>query len=1107
MIPNNKTSILIPSQLPEFISEDVNYGNFVAFLKAYYEWMENSGTITNINIVNGGLGYSNVSVNIVGDGSGATAQASLSSKGIINEIIITSYGSGYTYANVVINGTSIIPATATAVIKNGPINDSKQLLNYMDVDQTTNQFLDYFINDFLPYFPSDALSSKQKALKIAKQLYKSKGTPASYEFLFRVLYNSSFDYYNTGDLALKASAGNWYVPKSLAILSTDVRFLQTKNYQVFGETSKSFATIENAVLGTDKIELFISNIERLFQSGEYVRIVDSNGTDVIIDGSNLRSRIIGQISSINVNSKYKGLNYKSGNPVIIYGGLSNQVANPVGASAVVGDTTAGGLSHISLLSGGQGYNLTRTSEPSTQLIFIPNGPTAGVIQPTAQVVAVDTGNGFTVNNIPTDTIGYKLQKTLNANNFYFANGTVITIDSANSFAVGETVYQGNISNPTFFGTVNYYTANTNIIKVSSVGPFVNSSINVGGLLTGETSGASANALSIYTANLNSRMEDVFNTTSFTGYPISSVFLSSSGSNITVLPTLQAQSQYATDNPATYGVISNLGILGPVIIANGGTGYRVNDTVVFSGGSGYGANATVTQVGSNGAITSITYNSVNGLPTGGVGYNNSLPALTVVSANNLASNASLYVNGTMGTGATFNEISSQIGQILNINLLNYGADYVTAPSVSLKVQDIAVTGITSSTIPKPFDTVYQGASQNASSYVATVYQVTQLGPTNSNPLNTIYRVRVFNYSNDPNPSLPLVSSTTGYNYTPIGYAYDSTWNNQGFIDYGDGTAQATAQFLNGLVFGAGQYLSSSGQLSSYDVLQSQDYNSYTYKITTEKEISKYRSILLNLLHPSGTQLLGRYSTTKLSLDNFVQQNALKKAYNLYHYTGAAASNVSMTTSLSQTWSNTVVFNNLPTGTNIAGFIFANSSTIAIQTSNGPNVVSLVTSVDYANNKVSIQDKTFLTYANTFYVNYTANSNTVTVLSPTGLYNYDDQYGYNYSPERNDWAAPSSTVMPLNTLLFAGDTVYLDQNHAVTVSTIDYTNGIIYLNTTANVNISNSPITIVRNFVAGGSVSNANQVKIYGPSGLQYFPQLTDEAGDNFITEDGQFILLG
>ena len=96
MIPDNtKTSLLIPYQLPAYIRDDPAYGNFVLFLQAYYEWMEQNG------------------------------QA---------------------------------------------LDRSKNLLSYKDVDETTNEFIDYFVNDFLPYFPEDALLDKRKAIKIARQL-------------------------------------------------------------------------------------------------------------------------------------------------------------------------------------------------------------------------------------------------------------------------------------------------------------------------------------------------------------------------------------------------------------------------------------------------------------------------------------------------------------------------------------------------------------------------------------------------------------------------------------------------------------------------------------------------------------------------------------------------------------------------------------------------------------------------------------------------------------------------------------------------------------------------------------------------------------------------
>ena len=108
------------------------------------------------------------------------------------------------------------------------------------------------------------------------------------------------------------------------------------------------------------------------------------------------------------------------------------------------------------------------------------------------------------------------------------------------------------------------------------------------------------------------------------------------------------------------------------------------------------------------------------------------------------------------------------------------------------------------------------------------------------------------ANSSLPSYKIVSTYRDVN----GNSYERTFNNNGIINYGDGTAKANASFLNGLVIGQGQYLNTRGQPSSYSLLQNEDYNNFTYQITVNKEIEKYRSVLMNLLHPAGTNVIGR-----------------------------------------------------------------------------------------------------------------------------------------------------------------------------------------------------------------------------------------------------------
>ena len=228
MSTDKKTSLLVPSQFPDFIKDNPDYSKFVEFVQAYYEWMEQNGKV---------------------------------------------------------------------------LDFSKNLLNYKDIDETTDEFVNYFVNDFLPNFPEDALSDKRKAVKLAKQLYKSKGTPGSYKFLFRLLFDSDFDYFNTKDYVLRASDGIWYVARSVRLASTDINFLDTTNLRLFGETSKTIATIENAVIANTKTEVYISNITRVFETGEFVKVVDSFNQPVLFDGNVLRAKIIGQINQVRILSE------------------------------------------------------------------------------------------------------------------------------------------------------------------------------------------------------------------------------------------------------------------------------------------------------------------------------------------------------------------------------------------------------------------------------------------------------------------------------------------------------------------------------------------------------------------------------------------------------------------------------------------------------------------------------------------------------------------------------------------------------------------------------------------------------------------------------------
>lgn len=926
---NNKTSLLVASQLPEFISNDPAYGNFVLFLEAYYEWLGQQG-------------------------------------------------------------------------------NSQNLLDYKDVDTTTEEFLNYFQNDFLSYFPTDILADKKQVIKIAKQLYQSKGTPASYKFLFRILYNSDVDFFFTKDAVLKASSGSWYIPISLKLSSNELNFLATKNLRIFGQQTKSIATIETAVLVNNKIEIFISNIQRLFQSGEQVSIVDSNNQLVyFLDGNivdsttvgaeTLSAQIVGQINKITVNSNFRGLFYEPGDPVIVYGGLATTEGQ--GATAEIGSVTSGSIQIINTLSSGYGY----TASPNT-VINITNAPGAIAI-----VQSLDPAGIANATFIPTDEISLKRFTQIGANNYNFANSS-----------------------------------------------WSNASVSL------------ANA---------------FTFTSLTTYPISSVSVENGGGGITVQPVVSAQSTYETEVPGDLGDLSNFGILAPIQILNGGEGYYANDTIEIINGRGWGAYANITSVSANGAITGVEYvysstDTTPEYPLGGMGYKqDGLPAVIVTSANTLAANAVLVVPSILGRGATFSTTVDRVGSIKTIDVTDFGEDYISTPSVSLAVQDILVYGLSPSSLPLRGDIVYQGVDYENASYVATVDRATIL-TSFFNPLDTIYKLRVFNYNSIPDYTQTLKIATKDI----VAIISSQSAN---VINYGDGTARATASFLNGLSVGTGQYLDTSGQLSSFDVLQSTEYNNYTYQITLEKEIAKYRTTLLNLLHPTGMQVIGRYAMKSNDVLDYNINDALITGHHLNFYTGTENSTANMSADFINQSSNTIYFDNLE-GADITTFIFPETSSISLTTSDGFNITSQVKSVDATSNSVILIDNCWLTFANVAYVTANGGSNVINITAVTGSYDIINNGNY------------TDSNYPLKDILHTGDFVSVN-NEIKLITSVDYLNNKIYINSNLS-NSANGLLSVTHTLVT-------NNVHIFGPVGIQYVPQILTEDGRVLITEDENILILG
>ena len=1044
MIENGQlTSLLIKNQLPEYIRDNPDYEKFHTFVKAYYEWMEQTGKVT---------------------------------------------------------------------------ERTKNLLSLNDIDETSSEFIDYFVNDFLPFFPRETLLSREETVKVARQLYQTKGTPASYEFLFRILFNSNFEVFNTKEAVFKASAGIWYVSKSLKLASSNRNFLDTTNLRIFGLESKSIATIEAAVLIGEKTEIFISNIERLFQSGEFVKVVDSNNQDVLFDGEILTAKIVGQISQIKVNSQKRGSLYQPGDPVVLVDGLDDPV-NGVPASAIVSETTKGSLQRINVVNGGFGYSL----KPNTVVTVLNGGGAKANVYQLANYLPpsytiTNGGTGYRINDkVVHDGGTFAFVSAVDAHgtitdikyvpsiNAQAILGLTAGVESSNVLADGA-IIKTSTATRTSKANVSYIT--TDIIGYKDDVIISNSQFFFANMTS---------------ANVDTRLIDALSFSELETSSIFSMIVDNGGGGIFSIPEIQVVSTIPTEDEFdVYGgqrsPIEPLGILAPIQIINGGGWYQANDRIIFSGGSGHGAYANVTSVGANGTITGISYqfdpNDPFPLyPLGGTGYTNEfLPSVTVQSANAHASGAQIEVPAILGTGAEFSLVVDRVGSVTSIKLENYGEDYSSQPGVSLKVQDIVVSNVAIENLPKKGEYLYQGPTIDLATYVSRVNSISLLAPDANTELS-LYNLQVFNYNSNPNPNLVLTIAGEDRNinmkmansafpqfektYTYFDALGNKTvfkrnYNKFGYINYGDGTARANATFLNGLVIGDGQYLTSQGQPSSYDIMQDDRYNNFTYMITVDREIAKYRDILLGLIHPVGANIIGRYGLKSRNNLNLHKQNSLYVSKPLSYYIGEHVSDaVSIVTDFNNKSNNVIVFDHL-LGANLETFI-DNSSTIHIESQNGPNVYSEIISVNGSANTITLASNVILTYSNVAVVTGASGQNTLNITSLTGKYDLMNKGNYKYP------------AYPIRDIVYVGDTILVDNNTSKIVKTVDYLNNKIVLTTNLS-STTNSYLSVNRNFVANSTISS-NQIKITSAIGLPYIPQLVTEDGNLITTEDERIILLG
>lgn len=236
-----KISNFVENQFPQFYQEEGPY--FIQFVKAYYEWMEESGN---------------------------------------------------------------------------PIHEARQLLNYRDIDNTLEEFLEHFQKKYLYGIPFDVIINKRYLLKHILDVYRSKSSIQGYRLLFSLIYDEDIEIYLPGRDMIRASDGTWKQPRYLELSQNDY-IANAVGKEVVGVFSGTRAVAENYIresFNTTKINtLYLSNIrpkEGNFEIGERIVVA---GQESNVTAINQAPTILGSLSSIDIING--GQNFKVGDIIKI----------------------------------------------------------------------------------------------------------------------------------------------------------------------------------------------------------------------------------------------------------------------------------------------------------------------------------------------------------------------------------------------------------------------------------------------------------------------------------------------------------------------------------------------------------------------------------------------------------------------------------------------------------------------------------------------------------------------------------------------------------------------------------------------------------------------
>jgi len=695
----------------------------------------------------------------------------------------------------------------------GIIGKARSIPDYLDIDSTAAQFVTHFTNTYVASIPVDIAADRQLLVKHILDLYRSKGTPRSYELLFRLLFNEDIDLYIPGQFVFKTSDNDWIVPKYIEC--TDNPYLnQLIGQPIYNSSLSAEAVVENVqqkVVNQRTINvLYLSAVNGTFKYGE--QILSKQVPAITIANA---PRVLGSLTAVAINNG--GLGFNIGDSLSVQG-------SGVGAIArVVSTVDQNGKVTFTLVNGGSGFSSNPNIVVATTYNFNFTGLSGVFSAGDTLLDTTSNANGTItranssfielINFTGTPQYKFSIGDTITGSNGASATLTKVLggAGAGASFTVGGLINQELYQiNP---DTISGYTSTIIDPPASGIGFNVYVSGETGVFTVGNTATSSANMVmlegSAATANLVANGESLSNTS----LGIANLYVyDSEGSNGSMLIFVTGNDANLINASLAPGVtlVSNItssqvlltGVNPKTTVTANATIFSQNTSMLgvqFSSGipHGYfihGSTVTDTQTGHtaivNNVIRTTDWGSFSGNPSG----------------NNL--DTKLYI--------ALQFLTKQVGTIAFLGNINPGGGYTTNPYVDVNELTISALGQSDGLGGiKGHNAVITNSVLNAKG-IATAVKIVDSG---------------FGYNPDETVYLQPANSSVVVTGTSI------------VQDHGKGQGSWTSD--------------KSFTSDTQKLLDSNYYQDFSYEIVASRMISTYESLVRNLVHPSGIALFGKY----------------------------------------------------------------------------------------------------------------------------------------------------------------------------------------------------------------------------------------------------------